>query len=330
MQSCKLIPVLALAVTAPVALAQAKGRVTGGAAGTAAVPPARSAALASGARINAVLKSKLDTRHAKVGDRVTGRTTAAVKQGGTVVLPKGSTLYGRVTQVSPAADSKSRASLGVLFDQAVTPKGQRIPMHAAITGLAAAGSRARFDGDGAGFGAGGAGMMAAPMAPMAGAPGMAEGGGGLLGGVGGGAGAVVGGGLGAVAPLGEATAGLGAMGSGALTGAGASTAGGMLRASHGALFSASNGALFSIEPLGASGTSSAGAAAAGGARTGMPGALGARGAGSAGTLLTSKGGNLRFDSGSHMQLQESGPGGVGAGAGGGARTSAHAGAGGGR
>jgi hypothetical protein len=301
MTSSKLSLVLALAVLAPVVIAQ-----------TAAGAPGREA-VASGTRIQAVLQSRLDTRHAKVGDRVTGKTTAAVKQGGKVVVPKGSRLLGRVTEVTPAANSKSRASLGVLFDQAVTPKGQRIPLHAAITGLTAAGAMAQ----GGGFGAeGGNDMVGAPMA--------AGGGGGLLGGgVAGGVGGALGGGLngaaggglngaaggavGAVGPvMGDAAAGVGAMGGGTLAGAGGVATGGMLRAS--------NGALFRIAPA-------AGQAAP---------AAGASGAGSAGfgSLLTSQGGNLRLDSGSRMQLEENGPGGAGAGASGRAR--AHARAGGGR
>jgi hypothetical protein len=312
MRSSMLIPVLALAVASPVAWGQAKGQAS------------RGEALAGGTTINAVLKSKLDTRHAKVGDRVTGQTTAAVKQGGRVVLPKGSKLYGRVTQVTPAANGKARATLGVLFYQAVTPKGVPLPMHAAITGLAAAGAMAASDGGGFGGGADGGMMtepMSPPMSPMVGAPGnMAAGGGGLLGGVGGGVSGALDGAAGAAAPVGETAAGgIDAMGSGAVRGAGGGAAGGLLRAS--------NGALFQIEPL--SGASASSTAAGTGAASGANGMGGlATGAGASdGTLLTSQGGNLRFDSGSRMQLEQRGPGGSGAAASGSARAQAHAGGG---
>src|SRR5438132_12382498 len=50
-------------------------------------------------QLAAQLENSLDTRHAKVGDRVILKTTQAVKQNGQVVIQKGAQLIGRVTEV---------------------------------------------------------------------------------------------------------------------------------------------------------------------------------------------------------------------------------------
>src|SRR5690348_9167839 len=117
-----------LIVAAGVALAQA--------------PSAPSAMLASGTKVNAKLKSKLDTRHAQVGDKVTAVTTSDVKEHGVKVLPKGSTLTGHVTEVTRAESSKSPSRIGVLFDQAVTQRGQVVPLRAGIASVLTSSSTA--------------------------------------------------------------------------------------------------------------------------------------------------------------------------------------------
>jgi hypothetical protein len=155
------------------------------------------AAVASGSKINAELKSKLDTRHAQVGDKVTAVTTSDIKEHGVKVLPKGSTLDGHVTEESRAAGPSSPARNGVLFDQAVTSHGQTVPLRAGIASVLS-GSAAAANPE--------------PMAPMGPAPMMmpapasaGASGGGLLGGAVGGLGATAGGMVGAgTAPLGGA------------------------------------------------------------------------------------------------------------------------------
>lgn len=260
------ILVLVLAALAPFALAQDQAATTaaGNAVAQAAVPAAsNSSALAGGTQFDAVLKTMLDTQTAKVGDRVTGETTSAVKQDDNVVIPKGSKLFGHVTQVSAAANAASSSSISVLFDQAVTPQGWSIPVHAVITGMSASGAAA-FDNAGMDDGAIAASMPPMPMAAPGG--GMVRGGSALPGGVVAGASGALGGTVGAAAPV----------AGGAMGNVDAPATASLLRAS--------NGAVFSIQPLGASGSA---------AST---------------TLLTSQHGNLSFDSGSHMQLEEQGSG----------------------
>lgn len=148
-------------------------------------------ALAVGTRMDAELKSKLDTKNAKVGDSVTAVTTSAVKEHGTTVLPKGTTLHGHVTEVTKAESSKSPSRIGVLFDQATTKQGQVIPLRAGIVSVVTATAAGAADA--------GTGMDDMPM-PQAMPAGGGMSGGGVADGVAGGvgrtvdsAGAVVGG-----------------------------------------------------------------------------------------------------------------------------------------
>ena len=254
------------------------GHVSGQAAGqaqTAAHGTAQAAqhslALTSGSQMNAKLNSTLDAKKAKVGQSVVATTTSAVKQHGKVVLPKGSKLFGHITQVNAAGHGHAGSTVGVLFDHAVTPKGTQIPLNAGITSVFNAASSL------AASGAEEPGMapLSAPM-PMGGGMG-----GGLLGGAGGLAGGVVGGAAGAVSgTAGMATGPLSAQGAAAGSGAG------WLRSS--------NGLPLSIRPLTlGSGVTSLGQGS---------GHLNAGNASAGGTLLSSSRGNLRLDKGTRVRL----------------------------
>src|SRR6267143_2033139 len=96
-----------------------------------------SAALASGTTMGATLNKSVDARHAKVGDQVTAKTTEAVKSDGKVVIPKGSTLVGHVTEATARAKGRSPSSLGIAFDRAILKGGHEMPLHADIQALAA-------------------------------------------------------------------------------------------------------------------------------------------------------------------------------------------------
>jgi hypothetical protein len=98
--------------------------------------------LASGTELNAVLMASLDSGDVKPGDKVTAKTTQAVKAGdGTILLPKSSTLMGVVTAagrhgVGGSGVGGSRAVLGVLFDHAVGTDGQPIVLGVTLVALA--------------------------------------------------------------------------------------------------------------------------------------------------------------------------------------------------
>src|SRR5258708_6124034 len=59
-----------------------------------------SADIANGTTMNATLSHPVDAKKNKPGDEVTAKTTDAVRSDGRVIIPKGSTLKGHVTQAS--------------------------------------------------------------------------------------------------------------------------------------------------------------------------------------------------------------------------------------
>ena len=133
------------------------------------------ASLGSGAAINAELTAPVDSKKAKPGDAVAGRTTEAAKSNGKTVIPKGSKLVGHVTQASARAKGDSESALGIVFDKAILKNGQEVPLNVAIQALASGESAVAANAGG-------------DMAAMGGAGGSATGsgragGGGALGGV---------------------------------------------------------------------------------------------------------------------------------------------------
>jgi hypothetical protein len=88
-----------------------------------------SAALDSGTTMNAALSHPVDAKKNKPGDEVTARTTENVKSGGHVVIPKGATLVGHVTQAQAREHGQSDSSVGIVFDRAVLKHGEEIPIN---------------------------------------------------------------------------------------------------------------------------------------------------------------------------------------------------------
>ncbi len=146
-----------------------------------------SATLDNGATMNAILTHPVDAKKNKPGDTVTAKTTEAAKSGGQVVIPKGSTLVGHVTQAQARGKGEAQSSLGIVFDHAVLKNGQQVPLNMNVRAIAAAESVASSSVDQDALSAGGGAMGNGRVSS-------GGGGGGLVGGLGSSAGA----GLGAV------------------------------------------------------------------------------------------------------------------------------------
>jgi hypothetical protein len=114
----------------------ASGPVSSGASATANAG-ANSLSIADGTPILATLITTLDAKKNKPGDPVAARTTQDVKQGGQVVLKRGSRVTGHLTQAAPRSGGDVRSSLGIVFDNAVTKNGQQMPLHLSVRALAA-------------------------------------------------------------------------------------------------------------------------------------------------------------------------------------------------
>lgn len=263
-----------------------------GAASAAAVSEHASANLDHGTEMNATLSRPVNARKAKPGDEVTARLDD-VQSSGDVMLPRGTTLIGRVTEAQPrsrrssgSAAGSGASRLGIVFDRAVLDDGREVPVNAAIQAVAAAeaavSSRTRgFDGDAFGSGR---------------AAGSGRAGGAILGGAAG-----AGGGLGGVGgAVGGTVATAGGIGGG-IAGSASSTVGAAARTSSGAAGRVSAGAVGGLD-------------AGGRLVSGSRGVFGMRGveivsastAAAHGSVLTSATDNVELDRGTQMLLATSG------------------------
>jgi hypothetical protein len=94
-------------------------------------------ALAPGMTLNAELNSSIDSKKAKVGDKVEAHTTEALRSDGKTIIPRGTKLLGRVTQTLAKGKGDNDSVLAIQFDQAVPKKGQEMPLSLAIRAIGA-------------------------------------------------------------------------------------------------------------------------------------------------------------------------------------------------
>src|SRR5687767_4108305 len=76
-----------------------------------------SVALSSGTSMSAQLQKTLDVGNAKVGDQVTLKVTKSITQSGEVIVPKGSTLVGRITEVQKRTKENAMSRIGMMFER---------------------------------------------------------------------------------------------------------------------------------------------------------------------------------------------------------------------
>ena len=96
---------------------------------------AETAAESEGSTVDAVLDKSVDAKKNKPGDQVSATTTADLKSGSGMMIPKGSKLIGHVTEAKAKAKGESKSELGISFDKAIPKGGSEIPIHASIQGL---------------------------------------------------------------------------------------------------------------------------------------------------------------------------------------------------
>lgn len=115
--------------------------------GTSAKAPASSATnakkatstvtIAAGTKVDATLVSWVDASKSRVGDPVEARIEQDVKQGGKVVLKKGSQLTGHVIAARSRAGAQPESEVGISFERAMLPNGQSMTFQATIVALSA-------------------------------------------------------------------------------------------------------------------------------------------------------------------------------------------------
>jgi len=90
--------------------------------------------LPSGTQIHMKLETGLSTAVNKVGDTFTGRVTADVQNSGSVVIPVGSQITGKVTHSKEQRLYKGRPVLELRPEEVILPSGQRYQISAVLTG----------------------------------------------------------------------------------------------------------------------------------------------------------------------------------------------------
>jgi hypothetical protein len=103
---------------------------------SAAQAEAGTATLSSGTTVNAELNSSVDSKKAKVGDKVEAHTTDDIKYAGKIIVPRGAKLEGHVTEATARSKGDSGSTLAIQFDKAIPKKGEEIPLNVAIVAIA--------------------------------------------------------------------------------------------------------------------------------------------------------------------------------------------------
>ncbi len=92
--------------------------------------------LPSGTALNAQLNSSVDSKKAKVGDKVDAHATEEIKYAGKTIVPTGAKLEGHVTEATARSKGDSGSTLAIQFDRAIPKKGEEIPLNVAILAIA--------------------------------------------------------------------------------------------------------------------------------------------------------------------------------------------------
>lgn len=83
--------------------------------------------------ISVQMNSTLSSRTARVGDKFIATVTVPVYVNGQTVIPAGTIIEGRVTQVTPAKRMNRSGTIGIDFDDLVFPNGSRLGLIGGLT-----------------------------------------------------------------------------------------------------------------------------------------------------------------------------------------------------
>jgi hypothetical protein len=98
-------------------------------------------ALPNGTALNVELNTSIDSKKAKVGDKVEAHTTEVLKNGSETLIPRGTKLIGHITAATARTKGDADSSLAIQFDKALPKNEAEIPLNVAILAVAAAESQ---------------------------------------------------------------------------------------------------------------------------------------------------------------------------------------------
>ena len=97
--------------------------------------------VAAGTVIPVTLTSRINTKNAKDGDGVYGKTTFPITINNKIIIPEGSFVRGKVTEVRRPGRVKGKAELTLNFQTLVLPSGITVPIYTSLGGVGGAGER---------------------------------------------------------------------------------------------------------------------------------------------------------------------------------------------
>src|SRR5687768_8786852 len=89
----------------------------------------------AGTAIPISLTSSISTKNARDGDGVYGKTIFPITVDNKIVIPEGSYVKGKVTEVKQAGRIKGKAELTLTFQTLVLPTGITIPIYTSLGGI---------------------------------------------------------------------------------------------------------------------------------------------------------------------------------------------------
>src|SRR5262245_5664512 len=95
----------------------------------------------AGTVIPITLTSRISTKHAKDGDGIYGRTAFPVTVNNKIVIPEGSHVRGKISEVKRAGRVTGKAELTLSFQTLVLPSGVTLPIYTSLGGTSAAGEK---------------------------------------------------------------------------------------------------------------------------------------------------------------------------------------------
>ncbi|HKV26255.1 MAG TPA: hypothetical protein VJN93_16785 [Candidatus Acidoferrum sp.] len=90
----------------------------------------------AGMTVNAVLNTSLNSKKAKIGEKVEAHTTEALTADGKTILPKGAKLEGHITEATARSKGDSGSTLAIEFDKAELKRNEEVSLEAILVALA--------------------------------------------------------------------------------------------------------------------------------------------------------------------------------------------------
>jgi len=97
--------------------------------------------VAAGTVIPVTLMSRVSTKNAKDGDGIYGKTSFPITVNNKIVIPEGSYLRGRVTEVTRPGRVKGKGELTLNFQTLVLPNGITLEIFTSLRGAGGSGER---------------------------------------------------------------------------------------------------------------------------------------------------------------------------------------------